>query len=84
MSVAKLRSGMSFVFRNVLSTTILGVLPTKIALPPALTKARKRSSPGACDHRHGRKDDRPVNLAAEILEAAVLDGRHGVRDCSSK
>jgi hypothetical protein len=45
ISVAKLRSGAPLASRNVLSTTSVGVLPTKITLPPALTKARKRSRP---------------------------------------
>jgi hypothetical protein len=44
-SVAKLRSGLSLASRNVLSTSNSGVLPTKITLPPAFTKARKRSMP---------------------------------------
>ena len=43
-SVAKLKSGGPPAFRKVLSTTIVGVRPTKMTLPPAAAKARRRSS----------------------------------------
>ena len=42
-SVAKLRSGAPVAFRKERSTTIVGVRPMKMTLPPAAAKARRRS-----------------------------------------
>ena len=45
ISVAKLTSGFSFASMNVLSRIRLGVLPTKITLPPCFANSFSRARP---------------------------------------
>ena len=51
-------------------------LPHENHLAACLGEGSKTFQPGPRDHRRGWHHDSLVNLTAEILEAAVLDGRH--------
>ena len=76
ISVAKLRSGASLASQERLVHHQRGRLAHENHLAAGFDEGLKTFQAGARDHRRGGNHDGPVDLAAEVLEAAVLDGGH--------